>query len=89
MRSQGSVKLVVACCLVSCMFNLLTYVMEDDMQEVQERVVIQGSRIEYAIYCDWCCGHGYESGNRGDIVDCHKCHGSGFKFHQIVEADNG
>lgn len=59
------------------------------MQEVQERIVVQGSRIEYAIYCDWCCGHGYEPTSYGAIVDCDKCHGSGFKFQQVVEADDG
>jgi len=59
------------------------------MQEIQEKIVVRGSRIEYAIHCDWCCGHGFEADNYGDVVDCHKCHGSGFKFQQVMEANNG
>ena len=59
------------------------------MQEVQERIVIQGSRIEYAIYCDWCCGHGYEPTEYMTVEPCAECHGSGFKFQHVVEADNG
>ena len=57
--------------------------------EVQERIVVQGSRIEYAVYCDWCAGHGYEPTPYGDVVDCDKCHGSCFKFHHVVEDENG
>ena len=48
--------------------------------EVQERIVVQGSRIEYAIYCDWCAGHGYEPTPYGDVVDCDKCQGSFSSF---------
>ena len=50
------------------------------MQEIQEKIVVQGSRIEYAIYCDWCCGHGFEADNYGDVVDCHSAMVRGSSF---------
>ena len=60
------------------------------VSEVQDtRLVVQGSRIEFGVYCDWCCGHGFEADIYGDVVDCHKCSGSGFKFHYTMEDENG
>jgi len=64
--------------------------MQDYISVVQDsRLVVQGSRIEFGVYCDWCCGHGFEANERDDVVDCHECRGSGFKFQYVVEADNG
>ena len=32
---------------------------ENYVHEVQDtRLVVQGSRIEFGVYCDWCAGHG-------------------------------
>jgi len=60
------------------------------MQEQQvSRVVIQGSRIEYLISCDWCVGHGYEPTEFGTVEACSECHGSGFKFHYVMEGNDG
>ena len=60
------------------------------MQEQQvSRVVIQGSRIEYLISCDGCAGHGYEPTEYGTVESCSECQGSGFKFHYVMEGDNG
>ena len=59
------------------------------VNEVQDtRLVVQDSRIEFGVYCDWCCGHGFEADYHGDVVDCHKCSGSGFKFHYVMEGDD-
>jgi len=61
---------------------------ENYVHEVQDtRLVVQGSRIEFGVYCDWCAGHGYEYDN-GDAGICHKCGGSGFKFHYVVGGDD-
>jgi DnaJ-class molecular chaperone len=57
--------------------------------EVKERIVVRGSRIEYAVHCDWCAGHGYEPTEYMTIEPCAECHGSGFKFQHVMEADNG
>ena len=57
--------------------------------EIQQRIEVQGSRIEYIVYCDWCAGHGYEPTTFGDVVDCDKCHGSCFQFHHVMEDDDG
>ena len=56
--------------------------------EIQQRIEVQGSRIEYLVYCDWCAGHGYEPTPYGDVVDCDKCQGTCVKFHHVVEADD-
>ena len=59
------------------------------VHEVQDtRLVVQGSRIEFGVYCDWCGGYGCDVDFYGDIVDCHKCDGSGFKFHYVVGGDD-
>ena len=56
--------------------------------EIQQRIEVQGSRIEYIVYCDWCAGHGFESDANGDIVDCDKCQGTGVKFRHVMESDD-
>ena len=56
------------------------------VSKVQDtRLEVRGSRIEFSVYCDWCFGHGFEADYFGDIVDCHECSGSGFKFHYVME----
>jgi len=59
------------------------------VHEVQDtRLVVQGSRIEFGVYCDWCGGYGCDVDFHGDTQPCHKCGGSGFKFHYIVGGDD-
>mgnify|MGYP003150440579 FL=1 len=53
--------------------------------ELVEKIEVRGSRIEYIVYCDWCCGHGFESDVYGDVVDCHKCQGTCVKFSSVME----
>ena len=56
--------------------------------ELAEKIEVRGSRIEYIVYCDWCCGHGFESDAYGDVVDCHKCQGTCVKFRHVMEDDD-
>ena len=52
-------------------------------------IEVRGSRVEYTLWCDWCCGHGYEPTEYGTVESCDECHGSGVKFHHVMEDDNG
>ena len=55
----------------------------------EARFEVRGTRIVFGLTCDWCGGHGYEPTEDGAVVSCNECHGSGYEFQYIKEADHG
>ncbi len=51
-------------------------------------IEVRGSRVEYTLWCDWCCGHGYEPTEYGTVESCDECHGSGIKFRHVMEDED-